>query len=636
MGNQPSLPELLHSAVAKNDIARFQSLAAAFGQRPGGQPVDPDLRRRVLEYQDKNGRTPLLLAAARNHYQIAQQLIALGADIHFINTACDAAGGALHEAAARRHEAVVELLLSAGANPFAANAAGRTALDEAVLAGHAGVVRAIEKRALFSGLVEVKCCAMLRSKYKTRWAVLMLYFPLPGGSGGRVGPAAAGLTGGAAAPGVRRCLWLYKNEGSVSPRCRLWLDGAQATTDGPSGTPWCTLRLATSHSEPVGNVYTRYDRGFCLYLRPVDGVKYGGAQAVAAYNRLVGLINVPANVPLGLGTWQQAPPAAPSALPPTTPPPAAAAAAAASLAGGRYPPIPPAAASPPLPPPPPLQQNRCAQQQQASPQRAADSPAHRTTSEPTLQPLQPLPGPPYSVNRTGGNTGLPPLPHSSGRPRPGPDASQQRFIEALAALPGESDAEFAARLASAFSVASGQSQEHLYPLHVQQQAPSSSTPRPSPLVDASVNSQSDPGAHPWGSSPGPTTPRHAVGRNGGNDLDLAAVNEVIAASTTAAAAAAAAPGRSAGGPSPPLPSKVEAPTAPPAPAAARAAGAAERRATLDDAELCIICLAAPKEVGLLHGDSVHRCVCKGCAPYLGTGAPCPLCRQPVERLLGVY
>ena len=63
------------------------------------------------------------------------QLIALGADIHFINPARDAAGGALHEAAARRNEAVVELLLSAGANPFAANAAGRTALDEAVLAG---------------------------------------------------------------------------------------------------------------------------------------------------------------------------------------------------------------------------------------------------------------------------------------------------------------------------------------------------------------------------------------------------------------------------------------------------------------------------------------------------------------------
>lgn len=34
----------------------------------------------------------------------------------------------------------MQILLSAGANPFVANAAGRTAMDEAVLSGHAGVV----------------------------------------------------------------------------------------------------------------------------------------------------------------------------------------------------------------------------------------------------------------------------------------------------------------------------------------------------------------------------------------------------------------------------------------------------------------------------------------------------------------
>ena len=44
-------------------------------------------------------------------------------------------------------------------------------------------------------------------------------------------------------------------------------------------------RLATSHSEPVGDVYTRYDRGYCLYVRPVDSIKYGGSQAMAAYSR---------------------------------------------------------------------------------------------------------------------------------------------------------------------------------------------------------------------------------------------------------------------------------------------------------------------------------------------------------------
>jgi hypothetical protein len=54
-------------------LLHVQSYAASFGPRPGRQPMDPELRRRVLEHQDKNGRTLLLLAAARNHYQIAQQ-----------------------------------------------------------------------------------------------------------------------------------------------------------------------------------------------------------------------------------------------------------------------------------------------------------------------------------------------------------------------------------------------------------------------------------------------------------------------------------------------------------------------------------------------------------------------------------
>lgn len=55
-----------------------------------------------------------------------------------------------------------------------------------------------------------------------------------------------------------------------------------------------------------------------------------------------------------------------------------------------------------------------------------------------------------------------------------------------------------------------------------------------------------------------------------------------------------------------------------------------------DADLCVICLSAPREVGLLHGASVHKCLCKECAPMVRVGAPCPLCRQNVERVLGVY
>ena len=65
-----------------------------------------------------------------------------------------------------------------------------------------------------------------------------------------------------------------------------------------------------------------------------------------------------------------------------------------------------------------------------------------------------------------------------------------------------------------------------------------------------------------------------------------------------------------------------APTAPPLPHA--------------DDMCCVICLTGPRDVGLLHGETVHKCVCKECSGLLGVGKPCPLCRQLVERILRLY
>lgn len=50
----------------------------------------------------------------------------------------------------------MELLLAAGVNPWAANAAGRTALEEAALAGNTGVVRTLESHAVYCGRVAAK------------------------------------------------------------------------------------------------------------------------------------------------------------------------------------------------------------------------------------------------------------------------------------------------------------------------------------------------------------------------------------------------------------------------------------------------------------------------------------------------
>jgi hypothetical protein len=81
------------------------------------------------------------------------------------------------------------------------------------------------------------------------------------------------------------------------------------------------------------------------------------------------------------------------------------------------------------------------------------------------------------------------------------------------------------------------------------------------------------------------------------------------------------------------------PAAPLRPGPGSAGGSARRSSTaesLPEGELCVICLSSGREVGLLHGASVHMCVCKACAPLLRPGQPCPMCRQPIERIIGVF
>ena len=42
------------------------------------------------------------------------------------------------------------------------------------------------------------------------------------------------------------------------------------------------------------------------------------------------------------------------------------------------------------------------------------------------------------------------------------------------------------------------------------------------------------------------------------------------------------------------------------------------------------------QAGYLHGNSVHRCVCLPCSSRIREGDPCPVCRQTVEKVLGVW
>ena len=63
----------------------------------------------------------------------------------------------------------------------------------------------------------------------------------------------------------------------------------------------------------------------------------------------------------------------------------------------------------------------------------------------------------------------------------------------------------------------------------------------------------------------------------------------------------------------------------------------EEGAASNEGVMCVVCWSRPKEAGLVHGNSLHRCCCLYCATNLvSLGQPCPMCRRPIERILEVY
>ncbi|WOL04282.1 putative E3 ubiquitin-protein ligase XBOS34 [Canna indica] len=137
MGGQQSKEELLYQQVSYGNIDGIRMLRA---QGAG------------LEWMDKEGKTPLILACLRHDLlPVASTLIEMGANVNAYRPGCHA-GTPLHHAAKKGFEQTVHLLLSNGANPFVLNDDCHTALDLAREKGHLNVVRAIESRiSLFSG-----------------------------------------------------------------------------------------------------------------------------------------------------------------------------------------------------------------------------------------------------------------------------------------------------------------------------------------------------------------------------------------------------------------------------------------------------------------------------------------------------
>ncbi len=101
---------------------------------------------------------PQLNITRINDAHLVLQLLELGADVS-VQTSRPNSGTPLHDAVYQRHEAMVELLLQYGANPFVENFHSRTAMDLAVSSGNVAVIRALESKAIFhGGAASAGCC----------------------------------------------------------------------------------------------------------------------------------------------------------------------------------------------------------------------------------------------------------------------------------------------------------------------------------------------------------------------------------------------------------------------------------------------------------------------------------------------
>eukprot|EP00879_Flechtneria_rotunda_P027635 GHRR01029611.1.p1 GENE.GHRR01029611.1~~GHRR01029611.1.p1 ORF type:complete len:164 (+),score=50.84 GHRR01029611.1:700-1191(+) len=161
MGNTTSVAERIHRASKGNDVMELQGLCR--DMRLNGA-LDTSTRKQWLNHTDLEGRTALHWAAQKNYLQVAQILLEQGADVHTVAPKRPNGGSPLAEAVAGKHEAMVDLLLRHGADPFTENPAGKNPFDLALELRATNIIRSFEKLTLFSGYVNVKVGARQSSR----------------------------------------------------------------------------------------------------------------------------------------------------------------------------------------------------------------------------------------------------------------------------------------------------------------------------------------------------------------------------------------------------------------------------------------------------------------------------------------
>lgn len=242
MGNKPSLPvneAIYHAAKSGRDV-QLESIL---------RNVQPDSRpENLLEWQDEDGRTALIVAAAKDHLRCVEILLRHRANVQHMSKRKEG-GTALHEAVFKHcNKRIIDTLLKYGASPFVENVTRFTAMDYAIVKRDAVLLRMLEKYGYFCQYMRVRIRRNLgfSKAWVAKWIAIVPRYGCP------LRPQQQS----------RRLLFIYNDSRSFDPITKVYLDGADIRqVTGNNGEKQALLALHNSHVQPKGVAATRGNTG---------------------------------------------------------------------------------------------------------------------------------------------------------------------------------------------------------------------------------------------------------------------------------------------------------------------------------------------------------------------------------------